>query len=387
LAFLEWWKQPENSEKRRGTQGDKPWSERCKSEVFASNKEIDTGGIVAKKYNLFRACKNARAGVNTTGAGKDEGDATLDETLKKKCRWYSEVEEVLGDKPNAGLPEEVLDTGVLDPRLLGDTSKGKAKERTAATQDSDEDTLGLYQEDKEEEDENEEEELEEEIRRSRREAQHHTNISAAGETIGESVATGAERLPSHRGSSEEQESRKERQKNLERLAGKRKGKGGKGKGGKDQHPAVNAATDRMKEVAETTERMERKRLELEDKRNRRRDIMENNIAKRRLRMEERAEVRREKVRMAQEQATQKEEHIHKQKMAAMSNKHTEQLAGVVDSVASKFLGMITAAGGNAQRAAASNHTSSRYGRGYGVRGAAWVGVIIGVGVVVAYVKM
>jgi hypothetical protein len=92
---------------------------------------------------------------------------------------------------------------------------------------------------------------------------------------------------------------------------KRKGKKGQGKGGKEEHPAVLAATDRMKEVAKSTERMEGKRLTLEDERQWERDKLEHDLAKRRLEMEERTEVRGEKMWTKQERETQKEKHTHR----------------------------------------------------------------------------
>jgi hypothetical protein len=59
---------PHNNEKKRGKVGDKPWSERCKNEVFQNSADIDAGRIVAKKDNLLREYKTTRAGVNTTSA-------------------------------------------------------------------------------------------------------------------------------------------------------------------------------------------------------------------------------------------------------------------------------------------------------------------------------
>jgi hypothetical protein len=98
--------------------------------VFQNTADIYAGRIVAKKDNLLHEYKTTRAGVNTTGAGKDEGDATLEEILRKKCRWYFEMEEVVGDKPNAGPPAQALDTGVFDPALLGGQSEDFSRSRS-----------------------------------------------------------------------------------------------------------------------------------------------------------------------------------------------------------------------------------------------------------------
>jgi hypothetical protein len=157
--LLEWWKLPENQEKVRVKEGDKAWSERCKREIFQDKEEIDTERIISKKDNMLRLFKDVRAQENTTGAGRDEGDATVEETLLKRFKWYREMEEVIEEKPNAGPPTQALDT--LDPRLMEQNQdkicesakkKGKMPVQTAGREDDEE------EEEKEEEEEEEEEE-------------------------------------------------------------------------------------------------------------------------------------------------------------------------------------------------------------------------------------
>jgi hypothetical protein len=229
--------------------------------------------------------------------------------LVKQFKWFYELEEIMGDKPNVGRPICPVDSlgAQLDPSSgSGHNEKGKQKEREA----SQEFDLGLNEE------EREELRIEEEKLRlrgnqpspsaedeTRTGAPGPANFSPAGPSSDEDVQ------PTTR--------RGARQKNLRKLSKKAKARSTT----KDNSTAVEAANEKMEALVKSNERIQKDKLQIEER-------METK------RIESRADREKEERELQQRMETKRiESHADREKEEReLQHKNVQTIGGILKDI-------------------------------------------------------
>jgi hypothetical protein len=176
---------------------------------------------------------------------------SIKETLIKQFKWFHELEEIMGDRPNVGRPLCPVDS-------LGSPShrdKGKQKERQA-TDDVD---LELNEEEREEL-RIEEERLKEDERLKRL-----GNQPSPAEEEDEMGVPGSANVPpaarSPSADDDVEPTKRGRKQNLRKLAKKAKGRGTT----KQENTAVEAANEKMDALVKANERIQKEKLQIEER--------------------------------------------------------------------------------------------------------------------------
>ncbi|KAF8424327.1 hypothetical protein EV426DRAFT_599504 [Tirmania nivea] len=93
----------ENQEELRGKQIK--WHKLVKEQVFSNDEHITVKRITDKATNMKRSWKEARAMQQRSGWGvkAENNEASINETLERKCAFFWRLDEIWGSRPNVEL--------------------------------------------------------------------------------------------------------------------------------------------------------------------------------------------------------------------------------------------------------------------------------------------